>query len=80
MSEQNFAHYEDGEFCVTKDGHRMSTFDIAKELNRKSFLEEKLATIRDDAYQKKAYLLTEHGLNGSDCKKIHAWLTSVLSE
>lgn len=37
---QHFAKYENSQFHVTKDGHTMTTFDIAKELNRKSFLEK----------------------------------------
>ena len=36
---QHFAKYEHSQFHVTKDGHTMTVFDIAKELNRKSFLE-----------------------------------------
>ncbi len=38
-NDQHFAKYEQSQFHVTKDGHTMTTFDIAKELNRKSHLE-----------------------------------------
>ena len=37
-----FAKYKVFEGAVTKDGHTMFVQDIAKELNRKSFLESKL--------------------------------------
>lgn len=40
MTNQHFAHYKVLNIFVTKDGHTMTNFDIAKELNRKSFLEE----------------------------------------
>ena len=47
MSEQsNLAVYVDGEYCVTKNGHRMKTHEIAKELNRKSFLESEVLKLR----------------------------------
>jgi hypothetical protein len=40
-----FAKYEVKQDSVTKDGHKMFPEDIARELNRKSYLEEKLISI-----------------------------------
>ena len=40
MSKQHFAKYQAKQGCITKDGHTMLAADIAKDLNRKSFLEE----------------------------------------
>ena len=37
---KHFAVYERCLSCITKDGHKMTSIDIAKDLNRKSYLEE----------------------------------------
>ncbi len=45
MSEQKFAKYVAEDIQVQKDGHVMMTVDVAKELNRKSYLEKKVTEL-----------------------------------
>jgi len=54
------AHVSDLEDC----------FFILPEKIRASAVEE----LREDAYQKKAYLMIDFGIDGSACKRISNWL------
>lgn len=52
--------------------------EVAEQFSKYMRKSKTIENMRDDVYQKRAYLLTEFGLNGSDCKKIHAWFNEVI--
>lgn len=45
MTKPKYATYEAKPYAILKDGHTMAVEDIAKELNRKSYLEEENAEL-----------------------------------
>ena len=47
MSEKHFAKYKSASRGILKDGHTMFSSDIARELNRKSFLEEENLKLKE---------------------------------
>lgn len=50
--------------------------DYAEHIRKSKAIE----SAREDAYMKRAYMLTEFGLDGSTCKQIKSWLDKVLSQ
>tara|TARA_B100000508_G_scaffold136645_1_gene129933 strand:- start:398 stop:691 length:294 start_codon:yes stop_codon:yes gene_type:complete len=46
MEQVKFAEYKAVDTQIKKDGHVMLSVDVAKELNRKSFLEEELSKLK----------------------------------
>ena len=61
-----YAEYKNTPNGITKDGHLMFPEDIARELNRKSYLEEKLAKFnRIDSDALERYLTVHYQKNAS---------------